>query len=527
MYHPALSEVKALCGASSPAPRLNLVPIYREVLADMETPVSAYLKVTQGSSAGSFLLESVEGGERIARYSFIGTSPRRTLRLRDGQAELTDEAGRLVARYPFADPLEALRQELENYRPVEVPGLPRFHGGAVGYLSYDAASYFERLPRPAPCPLGLPEAVFLITDTLLIFDHLRHRIKVLTHVRLDGNVEADYAEAVARIDELVGLLEGSVPPALPSPVGLSSLPASGPGQITSNYTRAEFEQAVRQAKEYIAAGDVIQVVLSQRLSRPTAAHPFDIYRALRALNPSPYMYYLELGEFTIAGASPELLVRVEDGAVTTHPIAGTRPRGKSAAEDEALEAELRADEKERAEHIMLVDLGRNDVGRVSETGSVAVTQLMGVERYSHVMHLVSHVTGRLRKDRTHYDALRACFPAGTVSGAPKVRAMELIAELEPDQRGPYAGAVGYLDFAGALDTCITIRTIVLIDGVAHIQVGAGIVADSVPALEYQETLNKAMAALRAIDLAESQYSAAPPIGDRGQPEPALAGIDRR
>ena len=528
-----MSEIRSLRDAIGPA-RPNLVPVCREVVADLETPVSAYLKVTGGGRKGSFLLESVEGGERIARYSFIGTEPRATLSLGGGVASLRDAADNLLARRPFQDPLETLRAELGGFRPARLPGLPRFQGGAVGYLSYDAVHHFERLPRPSRDSLALPEGVFLFTDTLLIFDHLQHRIKILTLVPLDGDLEAEHSRAVARIDELVGRLEGALPrrsrlvgaapipnppPPFPCRDGggvLDSPPRRGEGlgerplppspALTSNFTQPSFEAAVRRAKEYIAAGDVIQVVLSQRLSRPTLADPFDVYRALRALNPSPYMYYLDLPDCTLVGASPELLVRVEDGLVTTHPIAGTRRRGRDAAEDERLEAELRGDEKEQAEHIMLVDLGRNDLGRVSQPGTVFVPQLMGVERYSHVMHLVSHVTGRLRAECTPFDALRACFPAGTVSGAPKVRAMEIIAELEPDQRGPYAGAVGYFDYGGTLDTCITIRTIVMKDGIAHIQAGAGIVADSVPELEYRETLSKAQALLRAIDAAEAHTS---------------------
>ena len=560
LYYPTLPEARALLSTSGPE-QPNTVPICRDVVADLETPVSAYLKVTNGDSVGSFLLESVEGGERIARYSFIGTSPRSILRLEGGRASVKGLTSRLPASCDFVDPLEVLATELRGYLPADIPGLPRFRGGAVGYLAYDAVHYFERLPRPAADPLGLPEGVFLFTDTLLIFDHLRHRITVLTHARLDRDIEAEYAAAVERIEGLIDRLKRPLSvqrpkPALPSilkeenehggsttspvetgrsarsrfssleaeaPVGDSS-PDEGLRTVArdarlrrtiepdccSNYTQPEFEAAVRRAKEYIEAGDAIQVVLSQRLSRPTVAAPFDVYRALRTLNPSPYMYYLNLGECVLVGASPELLVRVEDGLVTTHPIAGTRPRGQNRDEDARLEAELRADEKEKAEHIMLVDLGRNDLGRVCEPGSVRVPQLMGVERYSHVMHLVSHVTGRLRADRSPFDALRACFPAGTVSGAPKVRAMEIIAELERDARGPYAGAVGYFDYRGALDTCITIRTIVMRNGMAHIQAGAGIVADSVPEVEYRETLNKAQALLKALDSAESAYQVQTP-----------------
>jgi anthranilate synthase component 1 len=488
MYHPALDEVKALSG------RGNLVAIHREVMADLETPVSAYLKVARGRY--SFLLESVEGGERLARFSFIGTEPYRVLRTGPD----LDHAG---------DPLRVIEDELSRFKLVPVPGLPPFHGGAVGYLSYDTARHFERLPAPECDPLGLPEAVFMFSDTMLVFDHLKHVIRVVSHVRLDGDIEAAYRQAVWRIEELVDRLRQP----------LTRLPENGPpvngaARVTHNIPREDYFLTVEAARDYIVAGDVIQVVPSQRMARPTAADPFNIYRALRHFNPSPYMYYLDLADFQIVGASPELLVRVEDGVVETHPIAGTRPRGRTEEEDLALERELRADEKERAEHIMLLDLGRNDLGRVCRPGTVRVTQALEIERYSHVMHLVSHVVGELRPDRTAYDALRACFPAGTVSGAPKIRAMEIIAELEGERRGPYAGAVGYVGFEGNLDTCITIRTIVMKDGVAYMQAGGGIVYDSEPAAEWNETLAKAKAVMRAIDQAE-QTGAAVRYGSLG------------
>jgi anthranilate synthase component 1 len=479
MYQPTLDEVKALAG------RGNLVAVYREVLADLETPVSAYLKVARGPY--SFLLESVEGGERLARYSFIGTEPYRVLRTGPGHG-------------PDADPLRLVEEELRRFVPVPVPGLPPFTGGAVGYLAYDAVRHFERVPTPACDPLGLPEATFLFTDTLLIFDHLRHVIRVVSHVRLDGDVEAAYRQAVWRIEELVDRLRQP----------LARLPENGPPlppeatRPRHNIPREDYLLAVERARQYIIAGDIIQVVPSQRMARRTSAHPFNVYRALRHINPSPYMFYLNLNGFQLVGASPELLVRVENGAVETHPIAGTRRRGRTEAEDQALEQELRASEKECAEHVMLLDLGRNDLGRVCRPGSVRVTQMMEVERYSHVMHLVSHVVGDLRPDRTAFDALRACFPAGTVSGAPKIRAMEIIAELEGERRGPYAGAVGYVGFEGNLDTCITIRTIVMKDGVAYMQAGGGVVFDSDPAAEWEETISKANALMRAIDMAERE-----------------------
>ena len=473
MYYPALDEVRQLNKYG------NLVPVYHEIMADMDTPVSAYLKVVRGNY--SFLLESVEGGERLARYSFIGTEPSLVLRARE-------EAP--------VDPLLLVEKEFRHFQPVPVAGLPRFHGGMVGYLGYEVARYFERLPSPEHDPLRLPEFMLMLADTLLVFDHLTHKIKIVSHVHLDGDVDAEYRRATDKIDILVDRLRQPIPPEA-APV-VSPLDST----VSSNLSQAEFETKVSRAKGYIYAGDIIQVVLSQRLARPTNANPFAIYRALRSINPSPYMYHLHLGDFHIVGASPELLVRVEDKMVSNHPIAGTRPRGKDTNHDLTLGEELRDDEKERAEHIMLVDLGRNDIGRISEPGTVEVTQLMDVERYSHVMHLVSHVQGRLRIGLSSLDALRACFPAGTVSGAPKIRAMEVIAELEPDKRGPYAGAVGYFDFLGNLDTAITIRTIIIKNGIAYVQAGGGIVADSIPEREYQESLSKAQALLTAIAQAE-------------------------
>ena len=474
MYYPTLEEVRQLKRHG------NLVPVCCDIQADLETPVSAYLKIARGSY--SFLLESVEGGERLARYSFIGTEP--SLVLRTGNEKPVD-------------PLHMVEKELAQFRPVSIANLPRFHGGMVGYLSYEVARYFERLPCPDKDPQGLPESVLMLADTLLVFDHITHKIKVVSHAHLDGDVETAYLKATRKIDDLVNRLE--------QPIHSKTLKSTSPNrsEVSSNFSPAEFEAIVSQAKEYIYAGDIIQAVLSQRLARPIHASPFAIYRALRSINPSPYMYYLHLGDVYIVGASPELLVRVEDGLVCNHPIAGTRPRGKDATEDLSLEEELKQDEKERAEHIMLVDLGRNDIGRISEPGTVEVTQLMDVERYSHVMHLVSHVQGKLRAGLSQFDALRFCFPAGTVSGAPKIRAMEIIAELEREKRGPYAGAVGYFDFSGNLDTAIAIRTIVIKNNIAYIQAGAGIVADSIPEREYQESLAKAQALLAAIDQAEA------------------------
>jgi anthranilate synthase component 1 len=474
MYNPTLEEVKKLKKQG------NLVPVYREINADLETPVSAYLKIATGSY--SFLLESVEGGERLARYSFLGTEPAMILSTGKNNA---------------IDPLLLIDREFKKYRTVPIEGLPRFHGGMVGYLSYEVARYFERLPSPTNDPLDLPESKLMLADTLLIFDHLTHKIKVVSHVRLDGDIEKNYREATRKIDELVTRLGKPVP-------AQKSYPrTSNDVKPSTNVTQSEYESIVKRMKKHIYDGDIIQGVPSLRLARRTQASPFAIYRALRSINPSPYMYFLHMDDLHIVGASPELLVRVEDGIVSNHPIAGTRPRGKDNKADKALEKELKTDEKECAEHLMLVDLARNDVGRISEPGTVEVTQFMDIERYSHVMHLVSHVQGRLREGLTQFDALRACFPAGTVSGAPKIRAMEIIASLEPDKRGPYAGAIGYFDFSGNIDTAIAIRTVIVKDGVTYVQAGAGIVADSVPENEYRECLNKAQALLAAISQAEA------------------------
>ena len=480
----------------------NLIPVYQEITADLETPVSAYLKTARGPY--SWLLESVEGGENVARYSFMGTEPSEVLI--SGPSERDGEV----------DPLELLQSRMSGVKYAAVPGLPYFHGGAVGYVGYEAIRYFEPKVPPLPMPgVGVPEAVFMLTDSLLIFDHVRHTIAVVGHARVDGDPDAAYQRATQRIQEIVGRLEAPLPAQAyrlaPARTGVTSdagldyshnqdanvgLPTS------SNMSRADYETMIEVARRGIYDGELIQVVLSQRLSRPTGAAPFDVYRSLRGVNPSPYMFYLDLGGFQVAGASPELLVQMIDGDVAVHPIAGTRPRGDTPQEDEALARELAQDEKERAEHVMLLDLGRNDVGRVSVPGTVKVTQQLDLERYSHVMHLVSHVTGKLRDEYDAYDALRAGFPAGTVSGAPKVRAMEMIAELERDKRGLYSGAVGYFSYTGNMDTAICIRSIVLKDGVAHMQAGGGVVADSTPSGEYQESLIKIGALMRAIDHAE-------------------------
>jgi len=476
MYQPTLEEYKKL------GKQGYLVPIYREVAVGSDTPVSAYLKVKSGGY--SFLLESVEGGQKVAQYSFIGTEPYKVLSTREGEKD---------------DPLRLIADEMKRHKLAPVSGLPDFCGGAIGYLSYETVRRFEELPSPTSDPLALPESVFMFVDTLLIFDHATNKIKIVSCARPDGDVDSTYQAALEKIEELADRLKQPLkdpqPPKTDRPIKSA--------RISSNMTREEFEANVTKAKKYITEGEAIQIVLSQRLSRRTNAYPLDIYQALRGINPSPYMFFLDLKDFQLIGSSPEILVRAASGTVTTRPLAGTRPRGKTKLEDKQLEEELRADEKERAEHIMLVDLGRNDIGRVSLPGTVKVSELMDVERYSHVMHLVTNVEGRLRPELTPFDALRACFPAGTVSGAPKIRAMQAIAEFEPDKRGSYAGCVGYFSFSGSMDTAITIRTIVTTDGTAHVQAGAGIVYDSVPAREYEETLNKARALLKAIEQAEA------------------------
>lgn len=473
----------------------RIAPIVRRISADLDTPASVYLKV-RGSSP-SFLLESVQGGERVARYSFIGIEPRYEYRIYGHQVERRSVQGVETIELPTGqDPLHYLQSQLAGFVPERPEGLPRFIGGLVGYLGYETVRYFEptlgsRLKRSS-----LPESVFLLADTLLAFDHARHILDLITYA-FDGDEEA----AHRRLDSIEARLRAPLPrprPRLPQPPGL---------EFRSNLTRAQYEQAVRVAKEHIAAGDIFQVVLSQRLSRQTHSDPFDIYRALRRLNPSPYMYFFDFGDlqgqpFYIIGASPEIFVRLEGRKASLRPIAGTRPRGADAAADQALAAELLADPKERAEHLMLVDLGRNDLGRVCEYGSVRVPEFFVIERYSHVMHIVSHVEGILRPELTAFDLVRAAFPAGTVSGAPKVRAMEIIADLEPDARGPYAGAIGYFSFDGNMDTCIAIRTLVGHGQTVSVQAGAGVVADSDPAREYEETLNKARAVLKAVELAE-------------------------
>ena len=491
MYQPIYSEFEALAAQG------NLIPVYREINMDLETPVSVYLKLR--GEGESFLLESVEGGEQLARYSFLGLDPARVLTLRGDQVTIRNHAH--VERFSLEgrDPLDALRGFLAPYQTMPVAGLPRFFGGAVGYLSYDIVRYIERLPNTARNELVLPDAMFLLTNTVIAFDHVKHRALVIANAYVEGNPCAAYDDAVARIERLVARLNQPMPAPTPALSRNSHT-------LESNVSPEQYAQMVERAKEYIAAGDIFQVVLSQRFGRETHADAFSIYRTLRRLNPSPYMFFLDFGEIQFVGSSPEVLVRLEDDLAQLNPIAGTRPRGADEAADVRLEEELRADPKERAEHVMLVDLGRNDLGRVCEYGSVRVPDFMTVERYSHVMHLVSRVTGKLRAELDGFDLLRATFPAGTVSGAPKVRAMEIIEELEGTRRGPYAGAVGYFGFPvggkGNMDFCITIRTIVQHGPQAFIQAGAGIVADSDPMREHQECVNKAGALAEAIRLAE-------------------------
>jgi anthranilate synthase component 1 len=474
------------------AGRGTFVPVWKEIVADLLTPVSSFLKIAEHSDY-AFLLESVEGGEHVGRYSFLGKDPFLILRARDGKTTI-DCGG--VTTASDQSLIDTLRRLMADFRSPHVPELPRFTGGAVGYLGYGAASWFEPvLGDLGTSPDGADPAGFMLFDTVLAFDHVQHRILIIANARITADEDLDslYQFACAKIQFVERELERSLSHKQAEP--------SEAIQVRSNYTREQYEGQVLVAKEHIAAGDIYQVVLSQRFEADVTADPFMVYRALRHVNPSPYMYFIRVGGVSIVGSSPEMLVRVEGSRVETHPIAGTRPRGRNAEEDMRLAEELKRNEKERAEHVMLVDLGRNDVGRVCEYGSVRVPQFMGLERFSHVMHLTSIVEGKLADDRDRLDALVSCFPAGTVSGAPKVRAMQIIRELEPSGRGIYAGAVGYLDLAGNLDFCIAIRTVIMTSGKAYVQAGAGIVIDSDPAAEYDETHDKARAVLRALELA--------------------------
>lgn len=481
----------------------TLIPVYKEFIADVDTPVSALLKL--GESPYRYLLESVEGGDRMGRYSFVGNSAALVFRSRGQEVEIGYPDG--DGSFSFTtkqvdDPLDSLREILSEYVPAPVPGLPRFFGGAVGYMSYDMIRFVERIPDTNPDELDVPESYFIVSDTVLIFDHAQRKLKVVVNAHVNGDDPgAVYDRAVAEIDGITRRLTRETP--VRALHGLVECDAPDASTLKSNFEREDFEEAVTRCQEYIRAGDIFQVVLSQRFSARMSAEPIDLYRILRTVNPSPYMYYLQFSDLAVVGSSPEVMVRAENGVAHLRPIAGTRPRGGSDARDKELAEELLADEKERAEHVMLVDLGRNDLGRVCEYGSVSVDELMVIERYSHVMHIVSNVVGRLAEGKDPFDLLRATFPAGTVSGAPKIRAMEIVDELEPTRRGPYAGAIGYFGFSGNMDSCITIRTVLVKDGVAHVQAGAGIVADSVPSREYEETVNKAKAMLKAIAMAEA------------------------
>ncbi|MCE7985333.1 MAG: anthranilate synthase component I [Caldilinea sp. CFX5] len=497
LYKPSLEDLRTL------AKEGGMIAVHRELPADLETPVSVYLKLTQqAATTPSFLLESVERGEQVGRYSFIGVDSPMTMTALGDQVTIGG-AGGAVLETVQGDPLTIVKELMAGRHSVRMPGLPRFNGGVVGYFGYDLVRFMERLPATATRTLDVPDMVLLMTDNLVVFDHVRHKLIVIANMRSEGNLRAGYADAIARIDSIISRLNQPLVPPQPK-VCTNGEP------WRSNFVQAAFEENVRKAKEYIAAGDIFQVVLSQRLSRPTDAEPFTIYRALRMLNPSPYMFFLDFtgvagiaGEpVHIIGSSPEMHVRLEDSTAFLHPIAGTRWRGKTQAEDDQLAKDLLEDPKERAEHVMLVDLGRNDLGRVCEYGSVRVPTMMTIERYSHVMHIVSDVRGQVNPEHDAYSLLRATFPAGTVSGAPKVRAMEIIEELEGVRRGPYAGAVGYIDYDGNMDTCITIRTITMKGKVCNLQAGGGIVADSDPTYEFNESMNKMKALSVAVQQAE-------------------------
>ncbi|MCX5657070.1 MAG: anthranilate synthase component I [Candidatus Omnitrophica bacterium] len=491
MYYPTKKDFIRL------AKKGNLIPVYRELLADTETPVSAFLRMDKGDY--SFLLESVEGKEKIARYSFLGGTPALIFKSKGNEVQVITPRSkkRFISQSPLAD----LKKILSDFRAIPLEGLPRFCGGFVGYIGYDMVGFFENISPHRKDDLKTPDCMFMLADTIVIFDHINHKIKVVANAHIKEKVSKDraYSEALRKIDAIIGKLNRKLK--IAKKKDTENKAQNKNIKISSNLSKAKFKENVLRAKKYIKDGEIIQVVLSQRFKTKVVGNDFDIYRALRSLNPSPYMYYLKFKGLSIVGASPEVFVRCEDGRVELRPIAGTRRRGKDAAEDSLLEKELLASEKERAEHIMLVDLGRNDLGRVCEYGSVKVEELMSVERYSHVMHIVSDITGRLKKGRDAFDLIEAAFPAGTVSGAPKIRAMKIISEMEDNARGPYAGCIVYFGFSGNLDSCITIRTILIKDKEAYIQAGAGIVSDSIPEAEYDETVNKAKAMFKAVELA--------------------------
>ena len=489
-YYPTFSEFKEL------SKKGNVVPVYRQLFADTLTPVSAFQKVSDTDYA--FLLESADGGEKIAKYSTIGSNPFAGFKCKGSNVEIFNKEG--ITHIETTDPFKVLEQQISKFSPVRVNGLPDFFGGAVGYTSYDSVRYVETLPDSTVDDLNLPDMYFMFYDETIVFDHLNKTIKVVCAAHIDErDIQDIYEDTVNKIDNVTNKLR--------TPVMTLSDDITEKGELSlkfsSNFKKSDFLQAVETCKEYIRAGDIIQAVLSQRLQTEINAKPINIYRTLRVINPSPYMFYIKMKDLELIGSSPEVMVKVDDGNINVRPIAGTRKRGSTTEEDELLAKELLSDPKELAEHIMLLDLGRNDVGSVSQYDSVSIDEKMVIEKYSHVMHITSSVSGKLRSDKNAFDGLRACLPAGTLSGAPKVRAMEIIDELEQTRRGPYGGAVGYINFSGDINTCITIRTIVLKNGKdAYIQAGAGIVADSIPEMEYQETLNKAKGLLRAIEVAE-------------------------
>ncbi|MFZ4733088.1 MAG: anthranilate synthase component I [Pirellulales bacterium] len=501
MHHPAPERFASLAADH------RLVPVYRRLLADGLTPVTAFRRLDAGDCG--CLFESVVGGERVGRYSFLGADP--FLRLEARRDTVQVIRGETVETIPSTDPLEDLRARMAGWQPARLPELPPFAGGAVGYAAYDSVRYTERLPDPPPDDLGLPDVSFAFFDRLVVFDHVTKTLDVivLADTHAAGGIEEARRTACARIDATIERLftPDDWPP--PADVGPRTLPPGRIDSTASHFSREAFLAAVERAIDYIRAGDIFQVVLSRRLDIPFTAPPLELYRTLRVVNPSPFMFFLRLPQVTLVGSSPEIMVRCIDGAVTVRPLAGTRPRGRTPEEDEALATGLLADPKERAEHVMLIDLGRNDVGRVARIGSVVLSDVMSIERYSHVMHLTSNVTGQLAEGATAFDALKACLPAGTVSGAPKIRAMEIIDELEPRRRGPYAGAVGYIDFGGAMDTCIALRTVVIANGTAHVQSGAGIVADSIAEKEFEETVNKATGLVVSIDMTMARAGSGP------------------
>ena len=492
MLKPTLKEFK------EKSKKGNLIPVYKEILADLDTPVSAYMKMS--GSDYSFLLESVEGGEKWARYCFLGFDPSIIVSIKGNKIVIEKQGKSESIIISEGNPLVGLKKVLAQYQPVEVEGLPRFSGGAVGFVSYDMVRSFEDLPEETEDDLEVPDARFVITDTLLIFDNVAQTIKIVSNAHItNDNIDESYKKAIRNIEAIEEKLRTSLPINL---IDESLEDFENTTKVVSNFEKEQYLNAVQKIKNYIHDGDAIQVVLAQRLKFNITKDPFTIYRALRSINPSPYMYYLKFGDLKIVGSSPEILVRLEDEKIEVRPIAGTRKRGKSEEEDKALEVDLLNDEKELAEHIMLVDLGRNDVGRVARTNSISVNEKFTIERYSHVMHIVSNVQGEIKKGLDGYDVLAATFPAGTLSGAPKVRAMEIIEELEPTRRGLYGGAVGYISFNGNMDTAIAIRTLLIKNNTAYLGVGAGIVADSVPESEFEETMNKGKALLKAIELAE-------------------------